>query len=306
MSNKKLKDIPLVSSALQIDINQKINPLEKPAKKTLIWEKIGIYALGLMSFLIGIFIFLPLDDLALEGIKSLNLGKNGPQFSHISLSLLGNFKAKKFTMNIPNIGSSNIQKIDKNIFDSKLLEGDISLLGALLFNTLNSKITMHNFNLDLTSDLLLSIRGEAIHMIFEIVHFSKGINSIRGKVQFNGIDLLGNYSGIVPGIGEQLGDFLISNIIGEIQIKSKVLRIKDFRIESNLADIKLKGTLGLSNPTRTNLTFIINPSGFIQKYAENNIEPLLKNLGFLHDDGKIFYECRNGLKNCAFRKTKDS
>ena len=302
MHDAKLKDAPLVRSALQIDIDEESPSLEELMPKEPVWQKLGPYIAGFMSFLIGLLLFVPIDDLALESMRKLNVGEGPPQADHISISIFGGFEVNNFVLNVPSKNNVHTPGDGKNLVKSNLIEGDISLLSFFLFDTLDAKINIKNFHLNFISDLLLSLKGERLQIIFEGKNLKNGITAGNGKLQLNGVDLLGNYDGIIPGVGEKLGNFIINNIIGEIQLKFGVLSIKDFYIESSLGKLKVSGTLGISNPARTNLILVIEPKGFIRKYAKNNIEVLLKSMGYLDDDGKIFYECHGGFSNCTFRK----
>ena len=306
MSDEKLKEAPLVRSALQIDVDQDIPSLEELASQKSIWSKLGPYIAGFVSFLLGLILFMPLDDFALESIGQIDLGKGAAHADKVLISILGSLDIRNFSLNLPSIDGSKAATGKSNHLKSNIIEGDISLLGFLLFDTLSAKVSIKGLILDLTSSLLLSLKGEELQIIFDGSNLKSGIASAEGKLQMNGINLIGNYDQVIPGVGEKLGAFIISNLIGEMNLKSGVLKIKDFRIESNISEIKASGSIGISNSSRTSLRIEIDPSALIRKYAENNIEPLLKNLGYLHDDGKMFYECQGGLSNCKFKQSNNS
>ncbi len=302
MSDTKPKEAPLVRSALQINIDEGFPKVEELVAKKTIWQKIGPYVTGFVSFLIGLILFMPIDDLALESMDKIDLGEGPPQVDSISISFWGGFEVGNFVLNFPAKNNLGSQGHGKNFLKSSLIEGNTSFLSFFLFDTLDSEIKIKNFALDFTSDFLFSLRGEQLRIIFEGEGLKNGLAVGNGKLQLNGVDLLGNYDGIVPAVGEKLGVFVINNLIGEVQLSSGVLSIKDLRIESSLGELKVNGVLGISNSAQTNLILTIEPWGFMRKYAKNNMEPLLKNMGYLYDDGKMFYECHGGFSNCNFRK----
>ena len=304
MSESNLKEVPLARSAFQIDVDKDAPPINKLEPKTPIWEKLLPYVVGFVSFLIGLILFLPTDDLAVEFLNVADLGQGPAQSDSISISIWGGVDVKNFSLNLPPLLGSNAQAGGKNSVKVSLIQGDLSFLSLLLLDSLTSKIKFSNFELNLTSDLPLSLRGEAIQIIFEGDGLVKDPKSAKGKLQMNGLNFIGNYEGIIPGVGEKLGSFLISNIVGEMKLKSNVLLIQELSIDSPLFQATADGVLDLSRSSnRTKLTLTLEPKGFLQKYAENNLDFVLKEMGVLHDDGKMFYECRGGLSQCEFKKT---
>ena len=66
---------PSVKEALHLDVEKETaEGLQEVHSKKSLWGKFGTYVVGFVSFLIGIILFFPLDDFALEMLNKVDLG----------------------------------------------------------------------------------------------------------------------------------------------------------------------------------------------------------------------------------------
>ena len=300
----KISRPPSVKETLNIDTMKEIEEtLGKTQSQVSIWERLGPYFVGFVSFIIGLILFFPFDDLALDALSKIDMGEGAPEFDNLSVSTLGSINIDGLNFTIPKltVSQAESQSTQKSKFTATSLEGDISIFSFFFFDELSLKINIQNFEAGFLSDLPLSFKGEKISCIFDGKSLEEGSKK-SGKIQLNAINLIGNYDEELPVVGEKLGGFIIDNIIGEATLRGNVISISQLQIESNLATIKVNGKFNIKTQDQMNLNFNIEPKGFLQKYSANNVELLLKNFGVLHDDGKMFLECIGSFSKCSFKK----
>ena len=306
MSNKtKSNKIPLsIKTVLKFDdiddTKEAIDVLSAEQESLPILQKIGPYLAGMTAFLIGLVLFFPLNEFVDQYIAGIQLPKNRLEFQSFDISNFGNVEIENLKVSFP---TSDTQQDQEQYLKIPFIEGEISLWSLLFSDTIDARLFANSFELDISPDYSLSFRGSDISLIAEGENLKKDLKAFDGLIQFNAVNILGSSDIILPTIGEELGEFMISNMIAEIETKKGVLNFRNFQIESSLGKIQISGNLSRSLKEGINLTITMNPTPLFQKYSKFNLEYNLKNtFQILHDDGRLVYICQNSFQNCKFQK----
>ena len=291
--------------ALKIDENEiSVEELDSPKAKFSILQKIAPYLVGSLAFLFGLVLFFPLEEFTNRFIATVGPLGNQLEFQDLSISKLGNFEVKNLRYSFLRTQSQPSQGNQRFSLKIPSVEGEISFFKLLLSDTIDSRFSASSFELNILSDHSLFFKGADLAVIIKGKNFKNIPKNFDGSIQVNAVNILGNYDIILPTIGEELGEFTITNIIAEATVKRGIISFKNFQIESSLGTVKVSGSLPASlSQGPINLTVTIYPAPLLKKYSEFNLEYNLKNtLQMLHDDGSLIYICKDSFDNCHFQK----
>ena len=270
--------------------------IQKQVDNTRSWKQIALpYITGFISFLIGILLFFPLENLAKSILDQANIQGEPVQYDTFSFSMLGGFSITDLLIPL----SKNPGGEFKNTIKMDSLKGSVSLIKLLLKDELVLNTLLENVNLNfIIGDSPLSLSNGTWQINSRGSQFRKPQEDWIANVNFSLVDIIGNYDADLPMVGQKLGKFLVSNLNGEIYLNNNKINIKSIYLDSNVAKIQARGYINLTNPADKSIMVDIDPTGFINKYKEFNIDVMLKSMNILNENAKISLICSGANFSC--------
>lgn len=252
---------------------------DKKKKDRSFLKTLAYAGVFMITFAIAFIYFLPLNQLAETAIRMLNRSGVDIEVGNIDASLSG----KQVLQNVVyQAKSDNPSK--KQSVKVQLAELDIGI-----FDYLNSdRLTLDAFLTSATIQLNKIVLEKGRWQIkAEIDNISSQANAYRGPVEITAQKVIINYNDAVPMIGEK-----ISTIAGNILIQGKFqagsLLIQKAMINTELAQIQLRGKVGLQSRAPIMLNVTIRPENtFYEKYKVLQIREMLTMMKVLSENGLI-------------------
>ena len=269
------------------------NPSTPPPKLTWLqrFAKFAPYVTGLFAFIIGLFLFLPLESFAKLGIQQFTASGINLEFEDLKLSLLGKFSATSVKIPFPEAGKPD----GGGKFEIAEIKGKLHPFDFLLRDKLdaNFETTLVTFN---KGDLVIKIDTLNIETIIESV---RGVSrNYNGKMLLGATSLMISYKN-VPILKEDVSiPFLQVNVKGKLQQGNLLLETGDAM--GRLVNARIQGSISFVNQLDLNLTIHIKLSEeFYQKYKDKDLRTLLKFGRMLHDDDHIEFAIKGPLSALA-------
>ena len=277
------------------------NPIKAKIEVEKTWLDITfIWLFGFFVFFIGLFFYFPLEKLAKNILDQTTIKGEVIQYEDFSLSILGSISIKDLLVPL----SSNVAGEFTNSVKVGDLSGSISFLKLLFKDELSISTTLNDIKV--TFDVAgtpLSLEGGIGTINGLGSQFRKPLIDWIGNISFSFVDILGNYDGEIPVVGQKLGKFLISNITGEVYLQNNRLNIRSLVLESNIAKVYARGYINLSVAGDSSINIELDPSAFFEKYRELNIDVMLKSMNVLQENHKILFICSGVNFHCEPQPT---
>ncbi len=300
MEKQHLPKIPFRNPELKMNNEKEVMEVLPKEKKSLL-KKVLPFIVGFISFMIGIILFFPLEDIAKNTLNNFSIRGEPIQYEELSLSILGDFSIDGISMDLSFLNSGIPNR--KNNIKIATLQGDFSFLQFILNRELDAKIILEgvelNFQLNEESGYLrggtwqVSLKGNQL-----VDENQREIN-----MNFSLIDIMSNHEAEIPLVGQKLGSFIIDSILGKMDLKKGKLNIKNFQVNSDIAKAKVNGSMDFRRQLNTDLRIDIDPTFFIERYKEFNIDLVLQNLNILQENGNISLECKKNFDCEPVQKT---
>ena len=243
----------------------------------------------ILTFIIGIFIFLPVNDIAKQLISRIQSPGMGVSVKDIDVSYSGNIDIDGLVIDEASLGVQFMaSKINvKTSFWDALMVG-LESGNQLSLNTLAQVIKVKHRYVDL--------EGVSLQVISPLQNLNKGKNRLQARLKIEGKSMTAKILDLPFGVGDI--DLIIESIKLYGNLKSNTIQFAKGkqRISTNLIDLTFDGSIALIKNGQIKLNVTIDTKESFKTYRNGEIYESLSFMIPTLKDQKIELQLNTGAK----------
>ena len=255
----------LLDSSILYRAESELTDQDEEKKENIFIRLIIPYILvPILTFIIGIFIFLPADDIAKQLISRIQSPGMGVSIKDIDVSYSGNIDIDGLVIDEANLGLQfKAGKVNvKTSFWDAVMVG-LKSGNQLSLNTLAQVIKVKHRYVDL--------EGVSLQVISPLQNLNKGKNRLQARLKIEGKSMTAKILDLPFGVGDI--DLIIESIKLYGSLKSNTIQFAkgQQRISTNLFDLTFDGSIALIKNGQIKLNVTINTKESFKTYRNGEI-----------------------------------
>ena len=255
----------LLDSSILYRAESELTDQDEEKKENIFIRLIIPYILvPILTFIIGIFIFLPTDDIAKQLISRIQSPGIGVSIKDIDVSYSGNIDIDGLVIDEANLGLQfKAGKVNvKTSFWDAVMVG-LKSGNQLSLNTLAQVIKVKHRYVDL--------EGVSLQVISPLQNLNKGKNRLQARLKIEGKSMTAKILDLPFGVGDI--DLIIESIKLYGSLKSNTIQFAkgQQRISTNLFDLTFDGSIALIKNGQIKLNVTINTKESFKTYRNGEI-----------------------------------
>ena len=255
----------LLDSSILYQAESELTDKEEEKKENVFIRLIMPYILvPILTFIIGIFIFLPLNDIARQLISRIQSPSMGVSVKDIDVSYSGNIDIDGLVIDEASLGLQfKASKVNvKTSFWDAVMVG-LKSGSQLSLNTLAQVIKVKHRYVDL--------EGVSLQVISTLQNLNKGKNRLQARLKIEGKSMTAKILDLPFGVGDI--DLIIESIKLYGNLKSNTIQFAKGkqRISTNLFDLTFDGSIALIKNGQIKLNVTIDTKESFKTYRNGEI-----------------------------------
>ena len=255
----------LLDSSILYRAESELTDKDEEKKENIFIRLIIPYILvPILTFIIGVFIFLPVNDIAKQLISRIQLPGMGVSVKDIDVSYSGNIDIDGLVIDEASLGLQfKASKVNvKTSFWNAVMVG-LESGSQLSLNTLAQVIKVKHRYLDL--------EGVSLQVISPLQNLNKGKNRLQARLKIEGKSMTAKILDLPFGVGDI--DLIIESIKLYGNLKSNTIQFAKGkqRISTNLFDLTFDGSIALIKNGQIKLNVTIDTKESFKTYRNGEI-----------------------------------
>ena len=280
----------LLDSSILYRAESELTNQDEEKKENIFIRLIMPYILvPILTFIIGIFIFLPVNDIANQLINRIQSPGMGVSVKDIDVSYSGNIDIDGLVIDEANLGLQfKASKVNvKTSFWDAVMVG-LKSGNRLSLNTLAQVIKVKHRYVDL--------EGVSLQVISPLQNLNKGKNRLQARLKIEGKSMTAKILDLPFGVGDI--DLIIESIKLYGNLKSNAIQFAKGkqRISTNLFDLTFDGSIALIKNGQIKLNVTIDTKESFKTYRNGEIYESLSFMIPTLKDQKVELQLNTGAK----------
>ena len=255
-------------------------------------NRIFRWGLGFVSFLIGLVIFLPVDQWGRMLLRRMAATGIPIDAEQVQLSLAGQLGMQKVSVTLPGSGAS--LEIDS-------LSSNLKLIDLIFSSTVDLDIHLENIN---TLNDYFQMRGGQYDIAAIVKDLDKNVEAMNGQFILIADSIMLSANQEIPFLNDKLATRLSIKEFNA-QIANGKLQLQKLSMVSNLFRLSGKGSVQLrgNNTINFDIQLFLNDS-FFKRHEEAGVREILLGFQVLNPDGSINLKIGGSISRPVFEPVK--
>ena len=279
----------LLDSSILYQAESELTDKEEKKENVFIRLIMPYILVPILTFIIGIFIFLPVNDIAKQLISRIQSPGMGVSVKDIDVSYSGNVDIDGLVIDEASLGlqfKASKVNVRTSFWDAVMV--GLKLGNQLSLNTLAQVIKVKHRYVDL--------EGVSLQVISPLQNLNKGKNRLQARLKIEGKSMTAKILDLPFGVGDI--DLIIESIKLYGNLKSNTIQFAKGkqRISTNLFDLTFDGSIALIKNGQIKLNVTIDTKESFKTYRNGEIYESLSFMIPTLKDQKVEFQLNTGAK----------